>query len=382
MVSTNEFLMDDFTRQSIDIIRLEAGMQKKVIGMMKKLEIDLITQLQNIDPTAVSAASYRLGRLQALLKQTQDTIKTGYRNLRATTSRDLTELALSENVTTLQTINNVLGVDLLTVSFNRSVALSLARNTQIQGVIPSKWWARQAASLQRNFSDQLSIGLLAGETNNQLVQRIRGTSTGKRNVYWINNKKKIYTEFSGGIMDTGTRQAEALVRTSVQSVAQDARMVTFKENSDIIKGVAASVTFDLKTTDICKSRSGFAWYLDSGKPLNSITTISFPGSTPWHWNCRTQMVPVTKSWKELSQKNQSRLGRSPKNLKESMDGQVSADQPYEQWLKKQSVKRQKIAIGSKGKYDLWKKRKINFRELVDQSGNSLTIEELKKVRKK
>lgn len=376
----NEFLMDDFTGQTVDIMRIEAGMRKKILGMMKQLEIDLVTQIQNIDPTAVSATSFRLARLQALLKQTRETIKTAYRGMRKTLTGDLTEIAMSENVMTRETLNSVLAVDIATVAFPRSVALSLARKTPIEGAVVSEWWSRQAASLRRSFSDQLSIGLLAGETNNQLVQRIRGKATGKRNTFFIGDTKKIYSEFSGGIMDVGTNQAKALVRTSINSVAQEARLETFKDNSGIIKGVSASVTFDLKTSDICIGRSGMAWTLE-GKPMNSITNISFPGSPAWHWNCRTQLSGVTKSWKELSQRNQSMLGRSPKNLKASMDGQVSADQTYEQWLRKKSVKDQKEVLGI-AKQKLWKQRKINFRELTDQSGNSLTIEQLKEKRKK
>jgi len=381
MESINGYLLDDFTRQSLDLMRLEAGMRKKVLGMMKKLEIDLVTQIQNIDPTAVSANSYKLARLQSLLKQTKDTIKTSYRGIRNSVRKDLTELVLSENVTTMETLNFVLGVDIVTVAIPRSLALSLARNTQIQGAINSEWWSRQALSLQRSFSDQISMGLLSGESNNQIVQRIRGKATGKRNTYWIGDKKRIYSEFSGGIMDTGTRQAEALVRTSVNSVAQEARLETYK-NSDIVKGVMASVTFDLRTSDICKSRSGMAWDTQTGKPLNSLTTIAFPGAPAWHWGCRTQLTPITKSWKELAQKNQSKLGRSPKKLKASMDGQVPEDQTYEQWLRKKTAAEQREAIGGKAKYKMWKKREINFRDLIDQSGNTLTIDELKKLRKK
>jgi len=380
MASVNEYLMEEFTRQTVDLMRIEAGMRKTVLGMMKGLELDLISQIQNIDPTAVNAASYKLARLQALLKQTKDTIRTAYRGMRKAATGELTDLVMAENAITMETLNASLGVDIATVAMPRSIALSLARKTAIQGAIQSEWWSRQAASLRRSFSDQLSIGLLAGETNSQLVQRIRGTATGKRLGYLLNGKQRFYSEFSGGIMDTGTRQAEALVRTATQTVAQEARMETFRENSDVVKGVSASVTFDLKTTDVCKGRSGMAWDMD-GKPLNSITTESFPGSPPWHWNCRTQLVAVTKSWKELSQRNQSRLGRSPKGLKSSMDGQVAGDLTYEKWLRKRPVADQREALGV-AKQKLWKKGKLNFRELVDQTGRPLTVAQLTKKRKK
>lgn len=376
MQTVNDYLMEDFTRQSVNLMRIEAGAHKKVLGMMKKLEIDLITQIQNIDPTAVNATSYKLARLQALLKQTTDTIRTAYASNRAQLTGDLTDIAANENLSTIGTLNANLGIDIASVAFPRSTALSLARNTVIEGAVPAEWWSRQAGALKRSFTDQMNLGLLAGETNGQLVQRIRGTATGKRLAYEIDGVTKTYSEFSGGIMDVTTRQAQALVRTSVQSVAQDARMETFKENQHILKGVMASVTFDLRTTDLCKGRSGMAWDFD-GKPMNEITFEDYPGEPPWHWNCRTQLVGVTKSWKELSTKNKSKLGRSPKGLKASMDGQVPGDLTYDQWLRKKSVAEQEEALGV-AKRKLWNQGKVKLRDLVDQSGNSLPIDKLKK----
>lgn len=376
MPSLNEYLLDDITQQSLNLMRVESGIAKKIVGIMKRLELDIVNKINEIDPTSPSSPVYKLSRLNALQMQTKDTIKSAYRSMRAVTAGDLTELTLSVNVTTLAALNAAIGVDITTAAFPRSYAISLARKTPIQGTINSEWWSRQAGSLQRSFSDQMTMGILSGESNSDLVRRVRGTSTGKREIYWINDKKRVYTEFSGGIMDTGTRQAQALVRTATQTVAQRARLDTYKDNSHVVKGVQASVTFDLRTTDICKSRSGMAWDLQTGEPLpGTNTTEPFPGSPPWHWNCRTQLVPVTKSWKELATKNKSKLGRSPKNMKASMDGQVPADQTYEQWLRKRGKDAQIETLGP-SKYKLWKDGAITFRDLIDQNGKPLTVKEL------
>lgn len=377
MPNLNEILLDDITEQSVNLMRVEAGLAKKIEGALKRLELDIVNKINEIDPTSPTAPVYKLNRLNVLLKQVKDTIRSAYTSMRNVTAGDLTELTLSANVSTLAAINGAIGVDITTAAFPRSYAISLARKTPIQGAINSEWWSRQAGGLQKSFSDQMTLGILAGESNNDLVKRVRGSATGKKEIYWINDKKKVYTEFSGGLIDTGTRQAQALVRTAVQTVSQRARLDTYKENSHIIKGVYASVTFDLRTTDICKARSGMSWDLKTGEPLpGTNTTVPFPGAPPWHWNCRTQLIPVTKSWKELATKNKSKLGKSPKNMKASMDGQVPADQTYEQWLKKKP-KEDQIKVLGPSKYELWKKGKITFRDLIDQSGNPLTVGELK-----
>lgn len=379
MPSLNEDLLDAITQQSINLMRVESGIAKKIVGIMKRLELDIINSINEIDPTSPAAPSYKLKRLNALKSQTKDTIKSAYKSMSAITAGDLTELTMGVNVSTLSALNAAIGVDMATAAFPRSYAISLARKTPIRGAINSDWWGRQSQALRKSFNDQVTMGILAGESNGDLVRRIRGKSTGKREIYWINDKRKVYTEFAGGIMDTGTRQAQALVRTATQTVAQRARLDTYKENSHVVKGVQASVTFDLRTTDICISRSGMSWDLTTGKPLSGTNTSgSFPGPPPWHWNCRTQLVPVTKSWKELSTRNKSKLGRSPKNLKSSMDGQVAADQTYEQWLRKKKKSDQIKALGP-SKYKLWEDSKISFRDLIDQNGNPLTVKELSEL---
>ena len=97
---------------------------------------------------------------------------------------------------------------------------------------------RQAAKTQRAFGDQIRIGMLAGETNRDLVKRIRGTQ--------IPGAPR--GTFTGGVLQTSTREANTLVRTSVQQIANQTREETYRENADIIKGVQALVVLDTRTS--------------------------------------------------------------------------------------------------------------------------------------
>jgi hypothetical protein len=61
-----------------------------------------------------------------------------------------------------------------------------------------------------------------------------------------------------------------------------------------------------------------------------------------------------------------------------MDGLVAQALTYEDWLKTKSEAFQKEVLGP-GKWELWQKGQIRLRDLIDQRGRPLTLEELKQL---
>jgi hypothetical protein len=51
---------------------------------------------------------------------------------------------------------------------------------------------------------------------------------------------------------------------------------------------------------------------------------------------------------------------------------------YEEWLKRKSAAFQKEVLGP-GTYRLWKATKISLRDLIDQRGSPLTLDQLKHI---
>lgn len=84
----------------------------------------------------------------------------------------------------------------------------------------------------KRIKQAVRMGHFEGKTNQQLVQQIRGTRANK---------------FKDGILQTTTRNAEAIVRTGVQQVANDARLEIAKQNSDIVTGEQIIATLDSHT---------------------------------------------------------------------------------------------------------------------------------------
>jgi hypothetical protein len=62
----------------------------------------------------------------------------------------------------------------------------------------------------------------------------------------------------------------------------------------------------------------------------------------------------------------------------SMDGTVPADMTYEQWLKQKPESFQNRVLGQE-KAQMWRDGEITFKDLVDQTGRPLTIEELQDI---
>ena len=141
----------------------------------------------------------------------------------------------------------------------------------------------------------------------------------------------------------------------------------------MIKGYEHLSTLDSKTSFICSTRDGAMWDKE-GNGLNTQGKKNKYMVPPLHFSCRSVVIPVLKSWKELG----IDLEEIPQGTRSSLDGQISSGTNFEKWIKGKSPEFQKEYLGA-GRYQLWKDGKITFSDLVSQNGRELTIEELKAI---
>lgn len=311
-----------------------------------------------------------LRRMKALFKVTDLTIENTYAEIARSHDDNMMSLAEVTADKTRETINKTLNVSLLNTGVPESVLKAMVNDDISMGLPAKEWWDGQSTRLRQRFQNAIRQGVFAGETLSDLKRRVRG---------------KRENGFKDGIMQATSRDAEALIRTSVQSIAQNARMETFKANDDVIAGVQWLSTLDLRTTSTCQALSGQAWKLD-GEKLEG-TELDFPGPPPAHFSCRSSLVPLMKSWgdlirdakgdKALAKRMDAMEEKVPKSTQANMDGKpVSSALNYEQWLKSQSEERQIEALGE-GKWELWKKGDIELTDLIDNRNRPLTLKELK-----
>lgn len=372
---------DRFTTFSASLVRYEGSVQREILGFLHLLGTELETMIRDADLDGVSRKSFKFKRMEALLQEVKGTIAASTKAISKTMDGHLLDLSSTSSNFALKAVNDVIGANVLTTALTPRDLKVLVSNTLIEGAPSKEWWSKQDTKLQDAFTRQMRMGVALGETNDQLVRRIRGAKTGSR-VVTIDGKEKRVPVYSNGIMDVSTREAEALVRTSVQAISNETLEQTYRENPDTIKGIQALVTLDGRTTLTCISRSGGAWDLETGDPLpESTVDIPYPGHPPWHWQCRTTIIPITYSWEELIERANNPKGVKlkktvPKTTQSSMDGQVSGNLTYEQWLKTKDEAFQQEVLG-KTKWDMWQRGDLTVAQMVDQTGRPLRIEEIR-----
>ncbi len=237
-----------------------------------------------------------------------------------------------------------------------AVLKALVNGSLIEGAPSSAWWAKQSNDLAFKFAAQVRQGIAQNETMTQIVRRVAGS-------------EKLGIP---GIFEGARQNAFALVHTSVMQVASDARLATYRANSDIIKGVRQLSTMDGHTTPTCVAYSGAEWDLD-GNPING-TTLPFNGGPPRHWGCRSVLTSITKTFKEMGIKG---LPELPDTGERASDlGPIDRNTTMDQFLKMHDTDWQDKMLG-KGKAQLWRDGKITLSQLVDGTGRELTLEELK-----
>lgn len=345
-------IFDELLSNALLVFRYAANQRAITVEKLAALEKELIARL------AVEAVTERQSRrVETFFKETGKLIDKRYEQLQL--EFDFSGLAKFVSTDMQYGIQLALGYDAIYLPTNHYFA-SLSSDTIIMGAPSADWWRGQSEDLKFKFAQQVRQGLSNAETNQQIISRIVGKSG------------------EPGIMETAKRSAAALVQTSVQAVANDARRETFKANSDVIKGLRQVSTLDSHTSLICISYSGCEWDLDF-KPIGiKAKQKPYNGGTPRHFNCRSVEVPITKTFAELGLKN---VPEFKPTTRASDEGQIDANTNFNDFLERKGKGYQDEMLG-KGRAELWRNKKITLRDLVDGNGRPLTLSELEAIAKR
>lgn len=262
---------------------------------------------------------------------------------------DLVQLGISEASYVANGINGSIGIDLVSKLPTDRTVQKIVNTSLMDGLTLSSWLEDKDSKLKLLLKDNIQQGVIQGETIPQIVSRLKGVLT-------INKE---------GV--------KALAITAVATVTNQVRMQTYKENEDIFKGYEHNSTLDNRTTLLCGSRDGAYWDLN-GKGLNEKGKANKFMTPPLHFRCRSLLLPITKSFKELG----IPLDEVPIGTRSSMDGYVSRDTTFEKWFEGKPKSFQEEYLG-KGRYELYKKGTITFSDLVNQNGRTLKMSELAKI---
>ncbi len=373
--TANEEILDATIRHQIKLLRFSQGEAEVAAQLLAQSDAELVALLQS-GLTETSEA-----RVKALLADVRRLRVATAERIADELQADLDGLATTEadwEIAMLQ------GATPVALSFNSvpPATLKALASSPITGIPLKGWLGKMAANDVSRVEQQIRLGVLQGETIDQMVRRIRGSKA---------------AGFKDGVLATTRREAEMIARTATNHVSTAARQATWEANSDIIKGVRWTATLDGRTSPVCQSRDGEVYLVNKGP------------RPPAHPNCRSTVIPILdgeeilgdrptvrdtrtrqqretdfrqeaedlagEDWKKMSpaQRNAAIKARRNKWSDENI-GQVPSSVTYQTWLKGQSAEFQDEVLG-KGKADLFRKG-LTLDKFVDERGHPYSLARL------
>jgi SPP1 gp7 family putative phage head morphogenesis protein len=398
-------------RNAIDLNRYSNSVARRVINAYNDIIIDATNQLRVIDDLAAPDKAARLRGILAQLKQSLAGWAGDATELTATELQGLAELQsefvtdqlrkvlpagsrdavrtveispqfAQSVVTTDPTQLNVVALsdDLFAAVQGAPATFSLtaakgATITLPNGEVLEKAFRGIAVDQAERFSQVVRSGLLTGETTPSIAKRLIGrlgrseerlifgeVATTTRQLRAAGVKSIIAS--GGELTAMADNQIMALVRTSINQVANSASMVVYEANQDVTKKYQYVATLDSLTSPICRALDGQEFPYGKGP------------TPPQHFNCRSKVVAVIDykglGFPELESEFETRASKG---------GQVPANTTYGQWLKDQPLKTQQDVLGpSKVPYFNRLVEKYGARDamakLVRDDGSELTLKDL------
>jgi SPP1 gp7 family putative phage head morphogenesis protein len=342
-------------RNAIDLNRYSNSVARRVINAYNDIIIDAADQLRRLLPDAggtgpmTITAPDQAARLRSILAQLKESLGTWAGDATQLTATELQGLAELQSefvtdqlrkvlpagsrdavrtveispqfaqsvVTTDPTQLNVVALsdDLFAAVQGAPATFSLtaakgATITLPNGEVLEKAFRGVAVDQAERFSQVVRNGLLTGETTPSIAKRLIG------NLQFGEEAKTVRQLVAAGGQATAVadNQIMALVRTSINQVANSASQQVYEANQDITKKYRYVATLDSRTSSICAALDGREFEYGKG-PM-----------PPQHFNCRSTTVPII---------DPDILPPSTIAKRASADGPVPINTSYGQWLKDQ-----------------------------------------------
>jgi SPP1 gp7 family putative phage head morphogenesis protein len=397
-------------RNAIDLNRYSNSVARRVINAYNDIIIDAVDQLRTIDDLAAPVKAARLRGILAQLKQSLAGWAGDATELTATELQGLAELQsefvtdqlrkvlpagsrdavrtveispqfAQSVVTTDPTQLNVVALsdDLFEAVYGSEALarqagtgafnLTAAKGTMItlpNGSTVEKAFRGIAVDQAERFSQVVRNGLLTGETTPSIAKRLIG------NLQFGEEAKTVRQLVAAGGQATAVadNQIMALVRTSINQVANSASQQVYEANQDITKKYRYVATLDSRTSSICAALDGREFEYGKG-PM-----------PPQHFNCRSTTVPII---------DPDILPPSTIAKRASADGPVPINTSYGQWLAEKQKGETNADLRARQEKTLGPGKVPYFNRLVDKygardamaklvrdDGSELTLEQLRK----
>ena len=380
----------------IDLNRFSNGVAKRIVTTYNDLVLDAVDQLRGIDELAAPA---KAARLRAILAQLKQSLEGWAGSSTAVAVTELQGLAELQSAFVIEELRKALPIELrdqirsvqISPQFARSVAtvdptainvvslsddlqaavtgapqtfsLTAAQGTAItlpNGKVLEKSFRGLAVAQAELFAKTVRNGLLTGESTEKIARRLKG-----RLRFGQRGSVRQVVQAGGDSTSMANRQVMAVVRTSINQVANTASQQVYEANQDITSKYRYTATLDSRTSPICRALDGREFEYGKG-PI-----------PPQHFNCRSTTVPVI---------DYEALGFTPPKpgKRAAQGGMVPDTQSYGQWLNDQSKEVKADVLGpEKVPYFNRLAKKYGptdaIRKFVSGDGSELTLDQLRRL---
>ena len=401
MGALEEWIAEMFLVHSLNLLRFSSGAQEKILLLMAAMSKELTAKLNEGE-----ISTYGKQRLGALLRESNAVISSHYTGMQAEMTRNLTGMVRIEADYTAKVLTQGLKIELGAKLPSATYLEKLVGDTLIKGASSADWWKRQALDTQFRFASQVRLGAAQGETTSQIVSRVLGKSAKAADS--LANKPALpatppmpdakappagpatkpgappadpaakppgaapdpVAPGEQGILKASAANARALVHSSVQAVANAARLASFQQNSDLIECLVWLSTLDSHTCLLCAMRDLHEYSLHDQEPINHTHEwAGGPGAI--HFSCRCVLSTRTRTFADLG----IELDEPGESTRPSDGGPVSSKMNFKDFLASKDKAWRAEYLGP-GRAEMYEAGKITLNDLMNLKGRKLTLEEL------
>ena len=255
------------TKRTILGARLSAGIAGQIREKLAALQEEISAQIAAADINGVTRLAAKRARLAKLVQEVAADVKETYAEIEELSSGQITDVVAAELKAVKKALSSVgdsLGLDLSVEAPSAAETADVLAEPVAGGLEIADLWAQQEQQLVAIFTKEMRLGQIAGETINQLVERINGKGE------------------AAGLIDRFVTAAETTVDTAIHGGQQNAILALANANKNTFPILTHASVLDSKTSYICLARAGLSWDAETKEPLGHDFPFSAP---PLHPNC-------------------------------------------------------------------------------------------------
>ena len=262
----------------VGLARYGNGVLRRVISLVNDSEKDIVRQIeQRFGPGPVDETHWAGKRLTQLLAQIRAINAEAHAEIANRLGEGLEAQATYEGEWTGELARRV-GVrgDFVTPSAARLKAL-VYRSPFAGGVLKDTVRRLEASGFER-MKRALQIGLVQGESTDQIVRRITGSAD---------------LRYADGVTAVNRRGVERIVRTATTHINVATQREIMAANPALYRGWLFVAVLDERTSLVCMGNSGRVFPVDSG-PFPPLHYYCLPGDAPVA--SRHRITGASKRW--------------------------------------------------------------------------------------